>query len=74
MNVGLLWSDFGTDPLAAKIQRAAQRYRARFGQAPDICYVHPTALAGGTPTVPGISVKPSAKILQGHLWLGREAG
>lgn len=74
MNVGLLWHDNGAEDLATKLARAASRYRARFGQPPNVCYVHPAALPEGDKKIGAIQVHSSSKILRHHLWLGRETG
>lgn len=74
MNVGLLWHDNGAEDLAAKLTRAAARYRARFGQPPNVCYVNPAALPTGDKQIGAIQVRTSPKILRHHLWLGRETG
>ncbi len=45
MNIGMLW--FDNDPkieLAAKVRRAAQYYRTKYGKNPTLCYVHPSML------------------------------
>jgi len=50
MQIGLLWYD--DDPqrtLEAKIGRAADRYREKYGRLPDTCYVHPQAMAAQVP-------------------------
>ncbi len=43
MNIGMLW--FDNDPkadLSAKIVRASVYYRDKYGQAPNLCLVHPS--------------------------------
>jgi hypothetical protein len=45
MNVGMLW--FDNDPrtaLTAKVARAADYYRQKYGHIPDMCLVHPSML------------------------------
>jgi hypothetical protein len=82
MKEGLLWYDDspGRD-LAEKIGRAARRYRQKFGTAPDVCYVHPSALggspppkegAGGRRNVGGVCVSSLPTVLRHHFWLGQE--
>jgi hypothetical protein len=47
MNVGMLW--FDNDPrtaLTAKVRRAADYYRQKYGLVADMCLVHPSMLAG----------------------------
>jgi len=72
MNVGLLWHDNGSDDLARKLARAAQRYKARFGDKPNVCYVNPSLLPQGDKKVGGILVRSSGRILRHHFWLGLE--
>jgi hypothetical protein len=73
MDTGLLWHDSSSKNLARKLARAAKRYRARFGERPNVCYVNPTQLPEGKMQVDGISVRPSPRILQHHFWLGQDA-
>jgi hypothetical protein len=71
IQVGLLWlDDDPRRPLALKISQAAQRYAAKYGRAPDICYVHPSALNGSSVEAGPIRVLPAADLLPHHLWLG----
>lgn len=78
MNVGMLW--FDNDPhtaLMAKVARAADYYRRKYGLVPDLCLVHPSMLAESRPDlVEGragkVAVRPNRAILPGHLWIGTE--
>ena len=72
MREGLLWHDSGSEDLAWKLARAAQRYRDRFGDKPNVCYVHPTLLPDGDRKVDGILVRSSSRVLRHHFWLGHE--
>jgi hypothetical protein len=86
MFTGMLWYDNDpTTALAAKVQRAAEYYRRKYGAAPDTCVVNPAML--GAPTQPSpifcengggqgrgwdVTVRASRTILPGHLWIGVE--
>ena len=73
MKVGLLW--FDDDPerdLAQKVRRAAQRYCRKFGRLPNVCYVHPSLLDGGSRRVGQVRVRGLASVLRHHFWLGEE--
>ena len=84
MKEGLLWYD--DDPgrdLAEKIRRAAQRYRKKFGRAPNVCYVHPSVISALRPEdgeeqgdktrkVYGVQVASLPSVLRHHFWLGQE--
>ena len=82
MNVGMLW--FDNDPrtaLTAKVARAADYYRKKYGLVADLCLVHPSMLVEPRPDliegqvgiVSGtVSVRPNRAIQPGHLWIGTE--
>jgi hypothetical protein len=78
MNVGMLW--FDNDPrtaLTAKVARAADYYRQKYGQVPDLCLVHPSMLSKSPPDlvdgpVGKVAVRPNRLIQPGHLWIGKE--
>jgi hypothetical protein len=77
MQTGLLWYD--GDPnrgLVAKIEDAARRYREKFGQTPDTCYISNTVVtdAGMQQTLSSLAVRvvPSTTIRPHHFWVGRE--
>jgi hypothetical protein len=77
MNVGMLWYD--NDPqtaLTAKVTRAADYYRQKYGLAPNLCLVNPTMLGERPDLVDGhagrVAVRPNRAILPGHLWIGSE--
>jgi len=73
MKTGLLWYD--DDPnrgLAQKVARAAARYRQKYGEVPDVCFVHPSALQGdnGTSSVGPVNITLSSLVLLHHFWIG----
>lgn len=86
MNVGMMW--FDNDPkknLTAKIIEAADYYRKKYGQVPDVCMVNPelaphllppnsesSNLGGGEWKVGRITVKAFRAVLPGNLWIGCE--
>ncbi len=86
MNVGMLW--FDNDPrtaLTAKVARAADYYRQKYGLVPDLCLVNPSMLRLPDPNfvdgtaireVEGqagkVAVRPTCFIQPGHLWIGKE--
>ncbi len=86
MNAGMLW--FDNDPktaLTAKIERAADYYRHKYGRDPNLCLIHPSMLPAegkedeqpktGKPAArvsEGLVVRPYRPVLPGHLWIGIE--
>jgi hypothetical protein len=72
MTTGMLWYDADrTLDLAAKLERAASHYRAKYGAQPNLCVLHPSAAGGEPPAQVGsIHLKTDRAVLPGHLWLG----
>lgn len=70
METGMLW--FDNDPrsdLLAKVNRAADYYRKKYGKKPEVCFVHPSAMQD-TQRLDGIEIRSSQMILPNHLWIG----
>jgi hypothetical protein len=72
---GLLWYD--DDPertLIDKVSRAVNRYERKYGLAPDVCFVHPSALSddGSEKSADGVLIAPLPTVLINHMWVGRE--
>jgi hypothetical protein len=71
MNTGMLW--FDNDPkadLAIKIQRAADYYHKKYGENPDLCFVHPSMLGNSGAKAGKIEVRSNRSILPNHFWIG----
>jgi len=72
--MGMLW--FDNDPktdLQSKIARAADYYVRKYGQSPDLCYVHPSMLTADAPKAGKIEVKTNRSVLPHHFWIGIHA-
>ncbi len=75
MNVGMLWLDSEkTSNVAAMIANAATYYQKKYGQAPNLCFVHPSLLENTDQNKDNadIAVKSDKTILPGLLWIGVE--
>ncbi len=77
MKTGMLWYDSDTkSDLDAKITRAATYYQTKYGQRPDLCFVHPTMLAPALQNEPanrklaGVEVRINQMVMPNHLWIG----
>jgi hypothetical protein len=74
MNTGMLW--FDNDPqmdIRTKIDRAIVYYQKKYGQMPDLCYVHPSMLAGKLLPSGEVDVQTDQMILPNHFWIGLKA-
>jgi hypothetical protein len=70
MNIGMLW--FDNDPkadLLVKIGRAADYYQGKYGQHPNLCFVHPN-MVKETVKPAGIELRTSRTVLPNHFWIG----
>lgn len=73
MNTGMLW--FDNDPktgLTAKIERAVDYYRHKYGRDPNLCLIHPSMVEKENPETGIVAVRPYGPVLPGHLWIGVE--
>ncbi len=71
MRIGLLWYD--NDPkkaLEQRVREAMDRYREKFGRAPNTCYIHPADLNGRALALEGVRVLAASNILRNHVWVG----
>ncbi len=72
MDIGMLWfaPDKKTD-LVVKVECAAEYYRQKYAEIPNLCFVHPDTLNGhnGQP-IHGVELRKSNSILPNHFWIG----
>ena len=76
MEIGMLWFDNERKTtVPEKIARAVEFYRAKYKQAPTLCFAHPVTLGGAgmcrelSESV-GLDVRTSGAILPCHFWIG----
>lgn len=71
MDQGMLWFDDNpkTDFLQ-KIKQAADYYKRKYGQSPNLCLVNPAELPRETNLDDKISIRPYRPILSRHFWIG----
>ncbi len=73
MDIGMLW--FDDDPktdLAAKLGKASSYYLKKYGQEPNLCFVHPSMLGQSFMSPKGMEIRQNAVILPNHFWLGHQ--
>jgi len=71
MDTGMLW--FDNDPktdLLSKVVKAAEYYNRKYGQEPNLCYVHPSMIAAEKAEVSGIVVCVKGTMIPNHYWIG----
>jgi hypothetical protein len=71
MNVGMLWFDNDIkSEIKTKIKRAAVYYQKKYGQVPNLCYVHPSMVSGEAARADGIEIRTTKSVLPHHFWIG----
>lgn len=71
MNIGMLW--FDNDPkadLRVKIERAATYYQTKYGQSPNLCFVHPSMISSEAGKAGLVEIRPNRSVLPNHFWIG----
>jgi hypothetical protein len=70
MNMGMLWLDDDKQTsFEEKIRLAADYYKEKYGQTPDLCLVNQKMLAEEK-RVDKIQVQPVHHVLINHFWVG----
>lgn len=83
MNIGMLWFDNDRQvDLVTRIERAAIYYQSKYGQRPNLCYIHPCMAPHKSPQdqlqapdlpvlkTGNILVRATRLVLPNHLWIG----
>jgi len=85
MEVGMLWFDNNkAEKLETKIQQASSYYKKKYGQSPNLCFVHPSMLIKNKKVSQeeikakkavqlisvGLELRSSKSLLPNHFWLG----
>ena len=77
MDVGMLWFDNDKErDLSTKVMRAADYYRKKYGNVPNLCYVHPNMFPAQKEVeskkvmAGNVEVRSAITVLPHHLWIG----
>ena len=71
MDIGMLW--FDNDPkldLTVKVTKAATYYRQKYGEEPNLCFVHPSMLTEPQVKAGTVAVCSNSTVLPNHFWIG----
>ncbi len=77
MEYGMLWFDNEAGrAVEEKVRQAAAHYERKYGDKPNVCFVHPSMLKGDGVQdgllADGVQVRPGRAILPDHFWVGVE--
>ena len=72
MNIGMLWYDGDKKrSLEEKVRRAADYYREKYGQAPNLCLINPKSVTNGASRRMGsVELRTAPNVLPHHFWVG----
>lgn len=70
MEIGMLWFDDSPRPLPAKVERAVEHFRRKYGQQPTLCLVNPVLVNAGKEVVQGVEVRGARTVLPHHFLVG----
>ena len=71
MQAGMMWFDNDKQTsLIAKVNKAAEYYRKKYGRSPNLCMVNPSMLNEKDASDANIAIRPYQPIVTGHLWIG----
>jgi hypothetical protein len=77
MDVGMLWFDNDKErDLTQKVMRASDYYRKKYGNVPNLCYVHPNMLPIPKETenkkvmAGSVEIRSAMTVLPNHFWIG----
>ena len=71
MDIGMLW--FDNDPkldVLSKVMKAAAYYRSKYGEEPNLCFVHPSMIPDVKTRAGKIAVQTNNTVLPHHFWIG----
>lgn len=77
MDIGMLWFDNDKErDLNTKVMRAADYYRKKYGNVPNLCFVHPNMLpvkkdVENKKVMAGnVEIRSAPTVLPNHFWIG----
>lgn len=85
MEEGMMWFDNDQKAdLDSKVGRAVEYYQDKYGDSPNLCFVHPSMLAGNGGskktkkngkngsqlTSKDVELRPSISMMPNHFWIG----
>lgn len=74
MDIGMLW--FDNDPksdVLSKVKKAVAYYQKKYGEIPNLCFVHPSMISEMKFEACEISVCSNSTMLPNHFWIGVES-
>jgi len=71
VEIGMLWFDNDSKvALSKKVEKAADYYRKKYGQDPNLCYVHPSMISDEHDITGKVAVCSNQTIISNHFWIG----
>ncbi|MDY6868998.1 MAG: hypothetical protein SVT56_14040 [Chloroflexota bacterium] len=71
MDIGMLWFDNDKkSDMISKVTKAADYYRSKYGEDPNICFVHPSMISEKPQNMKGVAIRSNITVLPHHYWIG----
>ena len=71
VDIGMLWFDNDMQlVIFSKVQKAAAYYRNKYGEEPNLCFVHPSMISDEKADAGSVEVWSNATVLPHHFWIG----
>ncbi len=71
MDIGMLWFDNDKkSDIMSKVIKAAEYYRSKYGEDPNVCFVHPSMIPEKRQKMGQIAICSNKTVLPHHFWIG----
>jgi len=71
MDIGMLWFDNNPkSDLRTKVNHAVAYYRKKYGEEPNLCFVHPSMVSDENIGSSNLTLRTNTSMIPHHFWIG----
>ena len=71
MDIGMLWFDNNPkSDLQAKVNKAVDYYQKKYGEEPNLCFVHPSMVSDESVKAGKVKLCTNHAMIPHHFWIG----
>ena len=71
MDIGMLWFDDNLkSDLRTKVNQAAAYYRKKYGEEPNLCFIHPSMVTEENALSDSVTLCTNPSMIPHHFWIG----
>jgi len=71
MDIGMLWFDDNPkSDLRTKVNQAVEYYRKKYGEEPNLCFVHPSMISDEKTDTSSVTLCTNPSMIPHHFWIG----